>query len=575
STAVQIINVDDNTPPLIIGAIATVTIEGCTAANASAAVTTVAALEALGLNIIDACTADAALVVTSSQTVTGTCPIVVTRTYVVTDACLNSSTAVQIINVDDNTPPLMTGAIATVTIEACTAANASAAVTTVAALEALGLNISDACTADAALVVTSSPPVTGTCPIVVTRIYVVTDACLNSSTAVQIINVDDNTAPVITGAIATVTIEGCTAANASAAVTTVAALEALGLSISDACTPDAALGVTSSQTVTGTCPIVVTRTYVVTDACLNSSTAVQIINVDDNTPPLITGAIATVTIEGCTAANVSAEVTTVADLETLGLNISDACTTDAALVVTSSQTVTGTCPIVVTRTYVVTDACLNSSTAVQIINVDDNTAPVITGAIATVTIEGCTAANASAAVTTVAALEALGLSISDACTPDAAIVVTSNQTVTGTCPIVVTRTYVVTDACLNSSTAVQIINVDDNTPPLITGAIATVTIEGCTAANASAAATTVAALESLGLNISDACTADAALVVTSSQTVTGTCPIVVTRTYVVTDACLNSSTAVQIINVDDNTPPLITGAIATVTIEGCTAANAS
>src|SRR4029078_6260130 len=231
------------------------------------------------------------------------------------------------------------------------------------------------------------------------------------STAVQIINVDDNTPPLIIGAIATVTIEGCTAANASPAVTTVAALEALGLSISDACTPDAAIVVTSSQTVTGTCPIVVTRTYVVTDACLNSSTAVQIIHVDDNTPPAIPGEIATATIAGCTAANASAAATTVAALEALGLNISDACTSDAALVVTSSQTVTGTCPIEVTRTYVVTDACLNSSTAVQIINVNDNTPPVITGAIATVTIEGCTAANASAAVTTVEALAALGIDI--------------------------------------------------------------------------------------------------------------------------------------------------------------------
>src|SRR5205085_1584196 len=150
------------------------------------------------------------------------------------------------------------------------------------------------------------------------------------------------------------------------------------------------------------------------------------------------------------------------------------------------------------------------------INVDDNLAPIITGTIAVTTIEGCSVANAPAPVTTVAALEALGLSISDACTADLSLVVTSTTTSTGTCPIVVTRTYIVTDACLNSAVTVQIINVDDNTAPVISGSIPFFTVEGCSAGIISAAVTTVAALEALGLSISDACTADAALVVTST-----------------------------------------------------------
>jgi hypothetical protein len=54
------------------------------------------------------------------------------------------------------------------------------------------------------------------------------------------------TAPVITGTIAPVTIEGCTTADAPAALTTVAALETAGLTITDACTADA-LTVSSSQ----------------------------------------------------------------------------------------------------------------------------------------------------------------------------------------------------------------------------------------------------------------------------------------------------------------------------------------
>jgi hypothetical protein len=89
------------------------------------------------------------------------------------------------------------------------------------------------------------------------------------------------------------------------------------------------------------------------------------------------------------------------------------------LVVTSSQTSTGTCPLVITRTYVITDACGNSASVNHTINIDDNTAPVITGTMTPVTVEGCTTADAPAALTTVAALEALGITITDACTADA------------------------------------------------------------------------------------------------------------------------------------------------------------
>ncbi|MCA1800763.1 MAG: hypothetical protein LC650_05670, partial [Actinobacteria bacterium] len=425
--------------------------------------------------------------VTSSNASTGTCPIVVTRTYVVTDACLNTTTATQIIHVDDTTSPSIAGTIATTTVEGCEAANATTPVTTVADLEDLGLLISDACTIDDHLVVTSSDASAGTCPIVVTRTYVVTDACLNTTTATQIINVDDTTSPTIAGAIATTTAEGCEAADATAPVTTVAELEGLGLLINDACTIDDNLLVTSSDASTGTCPIIVTRTYVVTDACLNSTTATQIINVDDTTSPSISGTIATTTVEGCEATDATASVTTVAELEGLGLMINDACTTDMNLMVTSSDASTGTCPIVVTRTYVVTDACLNSTTATQIINVEDSTSPSISGAISTTTVEGCEAADATTAVTTVAALEGLGLVISDACTIDDNLLVTSSDASDGTCPIIVTRTYIVTDACLNSTTATQIINVEDSTSPSISGAISTTTIEGCEAADATAA----------------------------------------------------------------------------------------
>ena len=149
------------------------------------------------------------------------------------------------------------------------------------------------------------------------------------------------------------------------------------------------------------------------------------------------------------------------------------------MVLLHHQTSSGTCPLVITRTYVITDACGNSATVTHTINVDDNTAPVITGTIAPITIEGCTSADAPAPLTTVALLEAAGVTITDACTADNAVTVSSSQTSSGTCPLVITRTYVITDACGNSATVTHTINVDDNTAPVITGTMAPINIEGC------------------------------------------------------------------------------------------------
>src|SRR5687768_5081303 len=389
-----------------------------------------------------------------------------------------------------------------------------------------------------------------------TRTYLVTDACSNTSVAiVHTINVDDTTAPVVTGTIDATTVEGCVVGDAPAAQTTVAGLELLAgdLEITDACTADGSLVVSSSQTTSGTCPIVITRTYLVTDACSNTSvTIVHKIKVDDTTAPVVTGTINVTTFAALVRSDAPAAQTTVAGLELLAgdLEITDACTADGSLVVSSSQTTSGTCPIVITRTYLVTDACSNTSVAiVHTINVDDTTAPVVTGTIDATTVEGCVVGDAPAAQTTVAGLELLAgdLEITDACTADGSLVVSSSQTTSGTCPIVITRTYLVTDACSNTSVAiVHTINVDDTTAPVVTGTIDATTVEGCVVGDAPAAQTTVVGLHvSVRIfEITDACTADGSLVVSSSQTTSGTCPIVITRTYLVTDACSNTSVAI-------------------------------
>ena len=575
----QTINVLDQIAPVITGSIPVTTVEGCNAAAVPGAALTTAALESLGLNITDGCTADGSLVVTHTDASSGACPIIITRTYTVTDRCGNASTYDQIINIDDTQEPVVTGTLTAIHVEGCDVGSAPAAMTNVAGLEALdgAIAIADACTPDASLIVTYSDVRVGTCPIVITRTYTVADGCGNSENITQVINIEDTQIPSVTGSLPAVNIEGCNIVSAPAAVTTVAALEALGgITINDACTPDASLIVTSSETPIGpNCPLVATRTYKITDVCGNFVNINQTITVDDTQPPVVTGSLSATNVEGCNIGAIPAAVVTVAGLEALagGITINDLCTTDPLMTVTHADVQSSLCPVVITRTYTVSDACLNSVNIIHIINLDDTQPPVVTGSLSATFVEGCNAGAAPAAVTTVAGLEALagGIAIADICTPDASLTVTHSDVVAGTCPIVITRTYTITDGCGNPVSIVHNITVDDTQPPLITGALTSTVVEGCNAGAAPAAMTTVAGLEALagGITIADACTPDGALTVTHSDAQSGACPIVITRTYTVTDECLNSGTVVQTINIDDTQSPVVTGSLAAVTVEGC------
>ncbi len=540
SSATQTITVDDLTPPII---------SGVPSSQTYSCASEVPVGRTTSVTVSDNCTGLVTVTVTDVTTA-GNCAnkYTITRRWIATDICGNTTSATQTITVEDLMPPVITGVPASQTYS-CAAL--------VPVGQTASVTATDNCSGLVTVTVTDLTTA-GSCAnrYTITRRWTATDACGNTSSATQIITVNDQTPPSILGSIQLIQIEGCSEAALPAPVTSVAALEGLGLNISDGCSPDASLTVTSRVVSSGSCPIVVSRIYTITDPCGNSSSYTQIFNIGDNTLPVVSGTIQTVSIEGCSAASAPSPVNSVAELEALGLDIADGCTPDNSLSVSSSQTQAGSCPLVITRTYTITDICGNSANAVQIINIDDNTAPLVTGTLSTTVIEGCSVGDVPAPVTTVAALETMGLVITDACTSDGNLVVSSTQTTSGTCPIVVTRVYRITDACGNFSTATQTIQVDDNTPPVITGTLRTANVEGCVAGDATAPVTSVAALEALGIAVADVCTSDNNLIVSSTQTATGSCPIVVTRIYRITDACGNYSTATQTINVDDTTPPV-------------------
>lgn len=190
------------------------------------------------------------------------------------------------------------------------------------------------------------------------------------------IEVADRTAASITGSIDVVDVEGCSASSAPAALTTVAALEALGLSIADARTTDANLVVTSADVVTGSCPIEVLRTYTITDGCGNNNSVTQTIHVHDLTAPVLSGQGANATITSPAVPSFTAPTATD--------NCDQNPVVSASVDVVGSVTVAGITSTTITRTWSAIDACGNVSVTVsQTITV--NPAPVVTPPVTPVT----------------------------------------------------------------------------------------------------------------------------------------------------------------------------------------------
>ncbi|SDS14311.1 Fibronectin type III domain-containing protein [Formosa sp. Hel1_31_208] len=476
ASSVQIITLEDTTAPSIAD-VADITIE----CDASTDPTNTGAATAT-----DNC--DAAPAVTFSDVTAGN---TITRTWTATDNATNTASSVQIITLEDTTAPSITD-VADITIEC----DASTDPTNTGAATA-----TDNC--DAAPAVTFSDVTAGN---TITRTWTATDNATNTASSVQIITLEDTTAPSITD-VADITIE----CDASTDPTNTGAATA-----TDNC--DAAPAVTFSDVTAGN---TITRTWTATDNATNTASSVQIITLEDTTAPSITD-VADITIE-CDA---STDPT-----NTGAATATDNC--DAAPAVTFSDVTAGN---TITRTWTATDNATNTASSVQIITLEDTTAPSITD-VADITIE----CDASTDPTNTGAATA-----TDNC--DAAPAVTFSDVTAGN---TITRTWTATDNATNTASSVQIITLEDTTAPSITD-VADITIE-CDAStdptNTGAATAT------------DNC--DAAPAVTFSDVTAGN---TITRTWTATDNATNTASSVQIITLEDTTAPSITD-VADITIE--------
>ena len=195
----------------------------------------------------------------------------------------------------------------------------------------------------------------------------------------------------------------------------------------------------------GTCPLIITREYTVTDDCGNQILLTQTITVDDTVDPLGTGpADASYQCIGDVPAQSIADVT----------GVSDNCTV-SPVVAMNAEVQAGTCPMVITREYTVTDDCGNQILLTQTITVDDTIDPLGTAPVAvSYQCIGDVPAQSIADVT----------GVSDNCTVSPVVAMNAEVQV-GTCPMIITREYTVTDDCGNQILLTQTITVDDTIDP--------------------------------------------------------------------------------------------------------------
>ncbi|MEI6574705.1 MAG: HYR domain-containing protein [Bacteroidota bacterium] len=541
SAVIQVINVRDTQGPIMVTAPLTRNVVGCTTAAITSpvysATQTVVAYPVFGSAPNNGVATDACGVgiVTYQDVVAGACPVV-TRTWVIRDLCGNPTTVTQTINLLDTEVPSIT-APANVGVSCASL---------VPVVSTSSCTVSDNCTASPMISVTfvSDVITNQTCAnkYTLTRTYRATDLCGNTATAAQTITVNDVTKPTIT-APTTVTVSCATEVPVAAADYT--AFVAIGGAASDVCSPTVpTITCLGDVTVSNGCvnKFTVTRTYQAADACGNTATVAQTIVVNDVTKPLISAPAATTV--SC-ATNVPAGATTYALLTAQGGTSSDNCSA-AVPAITFGDAISGqTCTnrYTITRTYTATDLCGNAASSVQVITVNDQTAPTITATPGPVTV-GCTSSIPVPNIALVSATDGCGGTVSITWLSDV------NSNVLCADRYTVTRTYKAADVCGNFATTSQVITVNDVTAPTVT-APADVTV---------ACASAVPAVNAASVTATDGCGGTVSKTWVSDVTIPGSCPnkFVVKRTYMGTDACGNAATSVQTITVNDVTGPVMT-----------------
>ena len=425
------------------------------------------------------------------------------RTWTAIDNCSNASTKIQVIKVYDRTAPQFNTILTDLQVSCNNVPN----------LPQIGA--SDNCDKDVEISFCEKIKL-GTCSdnYFITRTWVASDDCGNTTQMIQNITVRDVEAPVFSNAPYSVTINCGQNTGQMPTVT-------------DNCDSNVAVSVSETQA-SGDCTTgrTITRVYTATDNCGNVSQFTQTIHVIDNEAPQIVNTPSNVTVN-CGSIPPPAKIT-----------VKDNCP-DAVMIMFDEQKSAGdNCSgFTITRTWTAMDACGNQTVFTQIVVVEgDHNAPVISGVPADTEYDCADVVPYPAMVVA-----------TDDCDNNPKLIFTEDKLGLG-CGYKLIRSWTATDKCGNVSTKLQAIIVRDKTAPLISGVPADVTVECSDALPSKANPVAV-----------DAC--DNGAILSYSQTIQGdvnSCAYLVLRTWTATDKCGNVASKTQIITVKDSRGPVIT-----------------
>jgi hypothetical protein len=419
---------------------------------------------------------------------------VITRTWTAVDQCGNEATASQVITIVDTTAPIFDAYETNISMP-CDEID-----------DAILVSATDNC--GDAIITYTDQEVSGGCAGVIIRDYIATDACGNTATAQQIINLTDVVAPELSGVPADAVVECGTDIPAPAMVTA-----------SDNCDMDLDI-MFNESTVDNDCLYSIVRTWTVTDHCGNMDSATQTITIVDTQAPMF---------------NAESEVQDVpcnADILITEPEASDICDENVDVVWTT-ENVDGDCANEYTaiHTFVATDDCGNTATMTITVNYIDEVAPEFTFVPSNLELP-CDVA----IPTTMATAE-------DNCGD---VTMTFNDEIfEGECAnaYMLERTWTATDMCNNSSTATTTYYIYDEVNPTFDQAVVDLNIE-CYGDLPAA----------LVLTASDNC--GLATVVGDSSEETNQCGNgVVTYSYIATDACGNTAEISYNVTINDITAP--------------------
>ncbi|MDN3705867.1 gliding motility-associated C-terminal domain-containing protein [Myroides ceti] len=346
---------------------------------------------------------------------------------------------------------------------------------------------------------------------ILTRTWTATDECGNSTQHVQIITVEDTTAPVFAELLPADITVSCDA------IPPVAVLTA-----TDDC--GSATVMFKEERTDGSCSgtYILTRTWIATDECGNSTQHVQIISFEDTTAPFFAELLPADIRVSCDAIPSAAVLTATDDC-------------GSATVMFKEERTDGSCSgnYTLTRTWTATDDCSNSTQHIQIITVQDTTAPFFAELLPADITVSCDSIPSAAVLTA-----------TDDC--GSATVMFKEERTDGSCSgnYILTRTWTATDECGNSTQHVQIISVEDTTAPVFAESLPADITVSCDSVPSAAVLT---ATDDCGL----------ATVMFKEERTDGSCSgnYILTRTWTATDDCSNSTQHIQIITVQDTTAP--------------------